>query len=66
MCVYAFSSVWLFVTPSTIAHQASLFWIFPGKNTGVGGHFPFQGIFLAQELNPCLLRLLKWQLDCYH
>ena len=26
-----------------------------GKNTGVGCHFLFQGVFLTQELNPHLL-----------
>ena len=26
---------------------------FPGKNTGVGCHLLFQGIFLTQGLNPC-------------
>ena len=30
----------------------------PGKNTRVGCHFLLQGIFLTQELNPCLLCLL--------
>ena len=30
-------------------------WDFPGKNTGVGFYFFLQGIFLIQELNPCLL-----------
>ena len=30
-------------------------WDFPGKNTGVGGHFLFQGIFLTQGLSPCFL-----------
>ena len=30
-------------------------WNFPGKDTGVGGHFPFQGIFLTQGLNPSSL-----------
>ena len=35
-------------------------WDFPGKNTGVGGHFLLQGIFLTQGLNP---RLLSWQAD---
>ena len=35
-------------------------WDFPGKNTGVGCHFLLQGIFLAQESNPCLLH---WQAD---
>ena len=33
-------------------------WDFPGKNTGVGCHFFFQGIFLSQGSN---LRLLHWQ-----
>jgi len=27
----------------------------------VGCHALFQGIFLTQGLNPCLLRLLHWQ-----
>ena len=30
-------------------------WDFPGKNTGVGCHFPFQVIFPSQGLNPHLL-----------
>ena len=30
-------------------------WDFPGKNTGVGCHFLFQGIFLIQGLNRHLL-----------
>ena len=40
-------------------------WDFPGKNTGVGCHFPsfLQGIFLIQRLSPCLLHLLHWQVD---
>ena len=36
-------------------------WNIPDKNTGVGCLFLFQGIFLTQGLNPCLLRLLHWQ-----
>ena len=32
-------------------------WDSPGKNTGVGCHFLLQGIFPAQELNPCLFPL---------
>ena len=35
-------------------------WDFPGKNSGVGGHFLFQGLFPSQGLNPCLLH---WQVD---
>ena len=38
-------------------------WSFPGKNTGVGCHFPLQGIFLTKGLNPCLLSLLYWWVD---
>ena len=33
----------------------------PGKNTGVGCHTLLQGIFLTQESNSQLLRLLHWQ-----
>ena len=50
-------------------------WNFPGKNTGMGSHFPLQGIFPTQGSNPGLLhcrqilyclshqgspRILKW------
>ena len=35
-------------------------WDFPGKNSGMGGHFLFQGLFPSQGLNPCLLH---WQVD---
>ena len=31
---------------------------------GVGCHFLLLGIFLIQELNPCLLHFLYWQADC--
>ena len=34
----------------------------PGKNTGVGCHSLFQGIFPTQGLNPHLLCLLHWQM----
>ena len=36
-------------------------WDYPSKNTGVGCHFLFHGIFLAQGWNPGLLCLLYWQ-----
>ena len=36
-------------------------WDTPGMNPGVGGHVLFQGIFLTQGSNPCLLCLLNWQ-----
>ena len=37
------------------------------KIIGVGGHALFQGIFLSQGLNPCLLGLLhcRWILYCW-
>ena len=40
-------------------------WNFPSKNTGVDCHFLFQGIFLTQGPNPCLLHLLNWQADFF-
>ncbi|XDA72876.1 hypothetical protein R6Z07F_003154 [Ovis aries] len=55
------SRVQLFATPWTVARQAPLSMEFPGKNTGVGCHFLLQGIFLIQESNLCLQRLLHWQ-----
>ena len=36
-------------------------WDSSGKNTGVGCHALFQGIFLTQGSNPHLLHLLHWQ-----
>ena len=47
-----------FVTLWTVACQAPLSMEFSSKNTGVRGHFPFQGIFLTQGLNLNLLHLL--------
>ena len=41
-------------------------WDFPGKNTGVGCHALLQGLFLTQELNPCLLCLLHCRQILYH
>ena len=62
-CVWC--SVALVVSPSWrprgLAHLASLSLDFPGKNTGVGCHALLQGIFPTQGSNPCLLRLLHWQ-----
>ena len=36
-------------------------WNFPGKNTGVGCHTLFQGIFWTHGLNSHLLCLPRWQ-----
>ena len=51
-CSVVSYSLW----PPGLKH-ARLFcpWSFPGKNTGVGCHFPHQGIFPTQGLNPDLL-----------
>ena len=38
-------------------------WDSPGKNTGVGCHVFFQGIFPTQKSNPFILRLLHWQAE---
>ena len=38
-------------------------WDSPDKNTGVDGHALLQGIFPTQGSNPCLLRLLHWQMS---
>ena len=38
-------------------------WDFPGKSTGVGCHFLFQGIFPTQGLNP---GLPHWRQTLYH
>ena len=45
------SCVQLFVTLWTVALCP---WDFPGRNTGVGCHFPVQGIFPTQGSNPGL------------
>ena len=37
------SGVRLFATPWTVAYQALPPWDFPGKNTGMGCHFPSPG-----------------------
>ena len=56
------SHVQLFATLWTIACQASLSLLSPGKNTGVGSHSLLQWIFLTQRLNPCLLHCRqKWR-----
>ena len=49
-------------------YPASLlcFWDSPGKNMRVGCHGLFQRIFMTQELNPCLLLLLHWQVGSLH
>ena len=36
---------------------------YPGKNTGMGCHFPLQGIFSTRGSNPHLLHLLHWQMS---
>ena len=52
---YLLSHVWLFATPWTMSHYVLCPWNSPGKNTGVGSHSLFQGIFLNQGSNPDLL-----------
>ena len=63
VCVLGgFSRVRLFETPWTAAYQAPLAMVIcPGKNTGVGCHALFQGIFLTKGWNSCDLDFLHWQ-----
>ena len=55
------SRVWLFVTPSTVAHQAPLSMGFSRREYWVGCHALLQGIFPTQGLNSRLWCLLHWQ-----
>ena len=58
-CVCACSVVsWFFVTPWTIARQASLSMGFSRKEYWMECHFLLQGIFLTRGSNPSLLCLL--------
>ena len=63
LCVHAQSlcHVQLFVTPWTVAHQASLSIGFPRQDYWSGLPFLLQGIFLTQASNLGLLHLLHWQ-----
>ena len=49
-----------FETPWTVGCQLFCPWDPPSKDTRLGCHFPLQGIFLTQGLNP---NLLHWQVD---
>ena len=60
-CVYVCPVMSLVVTSWTVTCQAPP-WNFPSKNTGVHCLFLFQGIFLIQGLNLCLLH---WQADFF-
>ena len=57
------SRVPLLAIPWMVPCQTPLSTNFPHGNTGVGSHFLLQGIFLTQESNPPLLRLLHWKED---
>ena len=59
--LYALSNARLSTSAWTVAFQAPLSRGFPGKNTGVGCHFLFQGILPTQGLNLHLLHLLHCQ-----
>ena len=56
VCVCVCVCVHSVVSNSLRPHGLQLqFYNFTSKNTGVGCHFLFRGIFLTQGLNPCLL-----------
>ena len=54
------SCVQFSATPRTVATRFLCSWDSPGKNTGVGCHFPLQGIIPSQASNLCFLH---WQAD---
>ena len=60
MCLCLVMSDSSAATPRTVAPRLLCPWDPPGKNIGVGCHFPLQGLFLTQGLNP---PLLHWQAD---
>ena len=66
VCVCELSCVQLFVIHQAGVHQAPLSTASPGKNTGVGCHFLFQGIFPTQNLTcvSCISCIGRWIL--YH
>ena len=57
VCDQLFSQVQLF---DPMDCRLLCWWNFPGKNTGVSGHFLLWAIFPTQVLNRCLLH---WQMD---
>ena len=59
--VRSLSRVRFFSTPWMLPTRLLCPWDSPGKNTGVGCPFLFQGIFLTQGENLSLLHLLHWQ-----
>ena len=62
LCTWShFSHARLFAILWTVACQAPLSMGFSRQESCEGCHALLQGIFLTQELNPCLLRLLHWQ-----
>ena len=56
-----FNCVQPFATPRTADCQAPLSWGFPGKNTGVGCHALFQGIFPTRDQTQICYIYLHWQ-----
>ena len=53
-CAKSFSHIWLFVTPRTVACQASMFGTLQARILGVGCPALLQGIFPTQGPNPGL------------
>ena len=63
VCALLCSAVSNFTTPRTVAHRLLCPWDFPGKDTRVGCHSLFQGIFQTQGLS---LRFLHCRQILYH
>ena len=52
VCMLSYSVMSYSAAPWTVTHQALLSMGFSRKDTGVGCHFPLQGMFLTQGSNP--------------
>jgi len=69
MCVYAQSYLTLYDrldcrrSVPRLTNKLLCSWNFISKKTGVSCSFLFQGNFLTQGSNSCLLHLLHWQAD---
>ena len=59
-CCCLVNKSYLFCDPMNCRPLSSCPWDFPSKDTGVGWHFPLQGIFSTQGSNP---HFLHWKAD---
>ena len=63
MNAFSVSQLCLTLWHHSLAHQAPLSLGFSRQEYWVSSHFLVQVIFLTEQLSPCLLCLLHWQMD---